>query len=136
MKQELIIGPFVRNNRLELIGIDDTNLYLIKTNWLTYLKYSVNIQIPLFSQTIDKLLSKSISELKENYKIEQIDFADLNRINVIKSRIWRNHILIQYGENEVKFEILERGKTGEYEEIINKLNENLTTEKITLANMV
>lgn len=136
VKQELIIGPFVTNNRLGLIGIDNTKLYLIKTNWLTYLKYSVSTQIPLFTQTFDKLLSKSIAELKENHEIEQINLADLKGINVMKSKVWRNFILIRHGDNEFKFVILEREKTGEYEEIIKKLSENLTTEKITLANMV
>ena len=135
-KKEFLIGPFVTNNRLGLIGIDDIKLYLIKTNWLTYFKYSVSTQIPLFTQTVDKLLSKSIAELKENHEIEQIYLADLKGINVMKSKVWRNFILIRHGDNEFKFEILEREKTGEYEEIIKILTENLTTEKITLANMV
>ena len=128
-KQVLLIGPFVTNNRLGLIGIDDTKLYLIKTNWLTYLKYSVSIQIPLFSQTIDKLLSKSISELKENHEIEQINLADLKGIKVVKSKVWKNFILIQHGDNEFKFVILEREKTDEYEEIFKKWTGKVSRHK-------
>lgn len=128
-KQELIFGPFITTNgKLALLGFDKSKLYLIKTHWLTDIKYGISMQLPLFLLTIDKLLTQSISELKEKHKIIEIEYSDIKNIQVVNSKIWRNYILINHGDEKTKCKILERHRTGEYKKIFEKLTDKTLTQ--------
>jgi hypothetical protein len=121
MKQtNLIIGPFETKNGIGLIGLDNKKLHLISLDFWALIKYSISIQLPIFTQHIDKLKNNKLNELINRYKTIDVNYTDLSDIQVKKNN-WKNYICIEYDNKIIKWNILNPIETEKYEKIAKSL---------------
>lgn len=122
-KSEIIIGPFETKNRIGLTGLDKQKLYLITLDFSTLLKYSISVQLPIFTRHIEKLKTNTLDDLIGRYKSIGINYSDLLDIQVKRSN-WKNYISIEFDNKTIKWNIIESHETERYDEIFNKLKES------------
>jgi hypothetical protein len=89
---------------------------------------------PFFGQYFDILKKQPLDRLIEKYSTEIVKYTDLSEISVKRSN-WKNYVIIRFESKTVKWNILERHDTENYEKLISKITVKCNRAmKITAAN--
>ncbi|WP_205503995.1 hypothetical protein [Rufibacter psychrotolerans] len=121
----MVIGPFEIKNNIGLLALTESSIFVITLDFWTSLKYNISLQIPfIFDNTIDELKNKPINYLLEKFKSERIDYLDGLQADIVKSKLWKNQIIVQHRGITTKLGILDRGRTDDYGNIISAKVEN------------
>lgn len=125
---ENILGPFEAQSGLRLLAINNDALYLIELGFGSLIKYSINLQLPLFFiGHFEKLKSTNIQELLKSYKYKKIKIDTNLKVKIERSKFWKHKIHIKRGDIDVKWNILDREAVKYYEIILSdRLYSNTT----------
>lgn len=122
-KNKIIFGPFETDKNLGLIGLDNKAIYLIYLDLSSTFKYSVSQQIPfIYTNFIDKLISKPIQDLISKYQYKKLQFSDDFALKLSKSKLWKHTISIKYKSLEITWNVLNRNEFDTYEKTFRELN--------------
>jgi len=126
----IIIGPFETKSNLGLIAISDKHIYIIKLNFASTFKYSISQQIPfLYSNYFDKLIARPLRELTSQFSTHQLNIDETLNVQLKRSKIWKHSIIINSADLNIKWNILKRYETDNYEKILsNSLNTRFSSE--------
>jgi hypothetical protein len=103
-----LIGPFETRKYMIMILFTNDNLYLLKLDFFSQLKYHL---LPLWEK---RLHNSTIDSLLKKYNYKKINYSENFQIFLRKSKFWKHQLEIEREKELIKLNILYRKKIDFY----------------------